>query len=212
MLAGLYIGLANDVRLGLRLGPAVGSSAVGEAGPVNTAPPQIHVVGEATPLAGEVVELFEAGIWTGSPVLTYQWLKNGVAIGGQTNPAGYTLLESDVGAEISLLEIPNGQTEDGVPSAGIEVVPDPPVNVTPPVISSPDTNPGATLSYDGGDTWSPEEDSKMWLWKKDGTTVGEAGTSIHGAVEGAGDYSLEMTATNAGGTSEPVSSNIITIA
>lgn len=43
------------------------------------------------------------GTWDGHPIVyTAQWLRDGVAIGGATSTAGYTLALADVGADISI--------------------------------------------------------------------------------------------------------------
>lgn len=47
--------------------------------------------------------LLDLGEWDGEPITyTAQWLRDGVAIGGATSTAGYTLVVADVGADISV--------------------------------------------------------------------------------------------------------------
>ena len=47
--------------------------------------------------------MLDLGTWDGQPITyTAQWLRDGVAIGGATSTAGYTLVVADVGADISV--------------------------------------------------------------------------------------------------------------
>ena len=47
--------------------------------------------------------MLDLGTWDGQPI-TYsaQWLRDGIAIGGATSTAGYTLVLADVGTDISV--------------------------------------------------------------------------------------------------------------
>lgn len=178
--------------------------------PVNTQLPQIAAQsGFPAVIVGGVINLTQPGIWTNSPVLTYQWLKNGVAIVGQTNPDEYTAQAGDVGSTISLLEIPNSQMEDGVESSGSLVLLDVPVNVTPPVISADGGTVGATLTDEEDDTWNPAPDSRVRQWVKDGS--GLDASALTYLTDSAGEYTLRVTTSNAGGVSETAISNAIVI-
>lgn len=94
---------------------STGGSAV-----ANITPPSIIVQGGGDAEPGSILQ-GTAGTWTGSPVLTYQWLRDGVAIVGETSLAGYTVVDDDRGSNITLDEIPNGVTASAVTSNTIAV-------------------------------------------------------------------------------------------
>ena len=67
--------------------------------PKLSATPKPVILGD--PVVGTTLEV-DAGEWEPSPVqLTYQWLRDGSAIGGATNPS-YVVAEDDQGADISV--------------------------------------------------------------------------------------------------------------
>lgn len=76
----------------------------GGGGPVNTAAPSIS----GTPTVGSTLTRV-AGTWTGSPTITGQWLRDGVAISGATGTT-HTVVADDVGAEITYRETADGST------------------------------------------------------------------------------------------------------
>src|ERR1035438_147878 len=75
----------------------------------STAPPapstEVKVSEESVPIAVETAETCEtgcsAGEWSGSPTLSYQWLRNGTAITGATS-SSYTPLAGDEGTAVEL--------------------------------------------------------------------------------------------------------------
>lgn len=71
-----------------------------------------------TPTEDEVLTAV-AGTWTGSPTLTYQWYRDGVAIGSATDDE-YTLVTADVDAVITVTETANALIT--VTSAATEAV------------------------------------------------------------------------------------------
>jgi hypothetical protein len=92
----------------------------GETAVANVVPPVISVVDDQQPQAGEVLEV-TPGIWTGSPILTYQWYNNQVGIiFGQTGTT-YTIQPEDGGLRIWVRETPNGISADGVNSNEIYI-------------------------------------------------------------------------------------------
>jgi len=68
------------------------------APPVNLTPPTIAGI----PSVGEVL-MVVPGTYTGSPTLTYQWNRAGVAILGATSTA-YLALDADEGLELTVTE------------------------------------------------------------------------------------------------------------
>ena len=65
------------------------------AAPVNTSPPQISGVAQSSNTL-----TCQPGTWSGSPAFSYQWLRGGVVLAGQTNPT-YTVTGADVGGVLS---------------------------------------------------------------------------------------------------------------
>jgi hypothetical protein len=85
----------------------------GNSTPVNTVAPSVS----GTTNVGETLT-GTPGTWSGSPVLTYQWRRDGVDIGGETGLT-YLLADADFGTMIDWLEIPNGDTGAAVASAAV---------------------------------------------------------------------------------------------
>lgn len=97
--------------LAVRLAPA-GTPAIGPALPVyvvsgsldNTTPPPVNsvlpVISGAA-VSGQTLSTTN-GTWTGTPTYTYQWYRNGIAIGGATNST-YLLTDSDNGTTITVI-------------------------------------------------------------------------------------------------------------
>lgn len=83
--------------------------------PVNQSLP----VFSGTPQIGQTLTVIP-GTWTGSPVLTYQWLRDGAAIPGATGLT-YVLQAADDTALITVREIPDGITQAAVEGAEIFV-------------------------------------------------------------------------------------------
>lgn len=96
---------------------STGGSAV-----ANITPPSIIVQGGGDAEPGSTLQ-GTPGTWTGSPTLTYQWLRDGTEIVGETSLAGYTVVDDDRGSNITLDEIPNGVTASAVTSNTIAVDP-----------------------------------------------------------------------------------------
>lgn len=91
----------------------------GAAGPVNTIAPSltgaIHI-GDSP--------LVTAGTWAGSPVLTYTYKRDGIAVGGLTGVSlatvnAHVYVAADIGPAITVDEIPDGITGSAVPTNAV---------------------------------------------------------------------------------------------
>lgn len=85
------------VELSFR-GHAMRSAAVPDA-PALVSAPAIAVSGGGDPLVGSTL-LAAEGVWTGADSVAGQWLRDGVAIDGETSPA-YVTVEADDGTSIT---------------------------------------------------------------------------------------------------------------
>lgn len=79
--------------LGNALGGGSGSALV----PSNTVPPEIT----GDPYVGETLTT-TTGTWTGNPVFTYQWRRNGINISGETANT-YIITDNDLTSTLSVL-------------------------------------------------------------------------------------------------------------
>lgn len=119
------------------------------------------------------------GIWIGvpTPLITYQWLLDGVEIPGATNST-YTTLETQVGQDITCRVI--GSNSEGADSEDTNaitvveaVVPQPPVNTVAPLIIG-DAAAGSLLVSDTG-TWTGDAPiTYSYQWYADATPIGGA--------------------------------------
>lgn len=113
------------MKLGLGLGlsrRAVASGGGGNVAPVITGVPTIS----GTPEVGEVLTASPASVTgTPSPTRTWQWVRDGVDIGGET-ASSYTVLSGDVGLDISVRQIEtNVAGSDDAISGGVTIRIDP---------------------------------------------------------------------------------------
>jgi hypothetical protein len=95
-----------------------------------------------------------------------------------------------------------------------EPLPDPPTNITPPIISSSGGDFGADVQLETQGEWDGPVDSRTYQWLLDSVELsGATATQINTGSYGPGNYSLVETATNAGGSnsaeSDPIPINPI---
>ncbi len=96
------------------------------------------------------------GTWGGSlPITyTYQWLRNGVAIGGATSST-YTSVSADLNANIQCQVTATNANGANTGESNVIVPTQSPINVTPPIVYG-NVNTGATLTaYEGDWTGNP---------------------------------------------------------
>jgi len=136
-----------------------------------------------------------AGAWTpGSVGFTYQWLRNGVAIGGAT-ASTLTLTSADLGAVIAV-----AVTGSATGYAPVSITSDPTAAVGSPTVSSAiptmtgSTVVGRTLTAQAG-TWGPAPVSLSYRWNRDGTRIHGANRSQYELTDRDAGHTLTVTVT-----------------
>jgi len=150
------------------------------------------ISGDAT--AGQTLTA-AAGAWTpGSVGFTYQWLRNGVAIGSATAPT-LTLTSADLGAVIAV-----AVTGSAAGYAPVTITSDPTAAVGSPTVSSAiptvtgSTVVGRTLTAQAG-TWGPAPVSLSYRWNRDGTRIHGANRSQYELTDRDAGHTLTVTVT-----------------
>jgi len=201
---------------GSGLGPSIGG-AICNCVYQAPQPPYLPVNIEApiisgNTLYGSTLTLTGEGIWLGNPppTLTFQWLRNGVVIGGATSITYVTQL-ADVGQQITCRV--RGTNSVGSVSAisNVITVTSLPSNTIAPVISG---NPvvGSTLTTTNG-TWTGfPAPTFTYQWLRNGVVIGGA-TSITYVTQVADvgqQITCRVTGTNSVGSVSAIS-NVITV-
>jgi hypothetical protein len=189
------------------LAPAMAHAIV----PINLTPPTI---------SGTAQEGYDLtcsnGTWLNDPTAFFhQWNRNGVAIAGETTPV-HRVVSQDVGSAITCtVSAANLSGTSLLPATSAPVFPivstadQPPVNLTPPVLSGT-AQQGHDLSCSDG-TWMFSPTSYARKWRRDGAAIGGAtGTSYTVQAADVGhQLTCSVAASNAAGpsaeaTSQPV--------
>ena len=206
-----YVPYDNGSGLGPSIGGAI-CNCVYQAPqppylPVNIEAPIISgntIVGSTLTLTGE-------GIWIGnpSPTLSFQWLRNGVVIGGATSIMYATQL-SDVGQPITC-RVTGTNSVGSVDAISNVITPtSAPVNATPPSISGSPLV-GSTLTTTNGTWIGFPAPTFTYQWLRNGVVI--VGATIITYVTRVADVGQQITCrvrgTNILGFSEEVSNIII---
>lgn len=192
-------------------GTSLTAAVTGQPGPGAqvVTPPQISGSGKVgTPLTSTPASWDAEGV-----VVTHQWLRNGTAIPGATNPT-YTVAAADVSAEISLRVsgAPPGRLSTTATSNSVTGQPgDAPVG-SPPAAPSGTARPGGTLTAPSV-TWSLTGVVDSWQWLRDGQPVtGQTGRTYTVAAGDPGSrIAVRITGTRSGHTPATVTSGAVTI-
>ena len=141
------------------------------------------------------------GTWSPTATLTYQWLRDGVAITGATSNK-YVLVAADAGHKITVTVTGSaaGYTPTSKTSAATAAVAAAPLKAfttTPTPTISGTTTVGSTLTVTPG-TWSPTA-TLTYQWLRDGVAISGATASTYVLV--AADLSHKMTVTVTGSAS-----------
>jgi surface antigen len=159
---------------------AVAVAAVGPAESVSAPTTKPTISG--TVQVGKKVTA-KAGAWSPSEIeLSYQWLRDGVAIKGATKSA-YTLVAADKGAGISVevTGTADGYEPTTASSAPVEVKPGV-LSATPVPTISGTAKVGKTLTAVPG-TWAPATVKLSYQWLRDGAAIKGATSSTYTLVK-----------------------------
>jgi hypothetical protein len=181
--------------------------------PVNSSRPTIS--GIAT--VGQSLSCSQ-GVWFNSPTgYTYQWNRDGTAIGGATNVT-YTVQAADQTHSLTCTVTASNAGGAGTPAQSVSVaIPGSPVTTPLPVNTAVPTisgiaRVGQSLSCSQG-AWSNSPTGYTYQWNRDGTPIGGA-TNVTYTVQAADQtHSLTctVTASNAGGAGTPAQSASVSI-
>ncbi|WP_344044885.1 Ig-like domain repeat protein [Nocardioides panacihumi] len=207
------------VATGKRAGYADGVSV---GGPVTPTPGPAPVVSNGPSISGPSytvgATLTAVAQWTApGPNVTvtpsYQWLRNGVAIGGATRPT-YILTAADAGHSISVRAAGTaaGYETGYADSAAVQVaIGSAPVSTASPSISGTPRL-GAQLSATSG-SWSPGGARYTYQWLRNGSPIAGATASSYrvGLADVAKALSVRVTATIAGRTPGTATSAVVRV-
>lgn len=190
-------------------------SAIGQAGPAIKPLTTITLDGDR--LVGSTLTATNVAWSTDLVNVTYQWLRNGVAIAGQT-ASGYTLLAGDVGKTIALritATAPGYPTYVSTIAAGTIRTYAPPALVTAPVLSvagggTPQV--GKTVSTTNG-AWSLTGLTFTYQWYRGEAKIpgATASTYVLGAADLAYEITAQVTTNKAGITSATAETQSVTV-
>ena len=186
---------------------AGGSTSADAAG---VAVPPIPAVVTAPQISGVVASgatlSAYAGVWTGSPTLTYTWSRGASAISGATSST-YAIASGDVGHTIGLtVTATNGS---GATSASDALTP--PSSTSPPTISGSITV-GQVLTATPG-SWSHSPTTISYQWTRNASAISGETSATHTLVAADAGTALNIvvTATNADGTTPASAASDTTI-
>jgi hypothetical protein len=169
--------------------------------PVNTVLPAIT----GTTTVGDVLTVSD-GTWTGTAVIsyTYQWFRDGVAIGGET-AATHTIVSADAGTTLTATVTATNANGTAAESDTQAVPAIAPVNTVLPVITDDGTPAvGEVVTVNTG-TWTGQPTPTFtYQWKNAGVAlVGNGATTNSYTLQAtdSGDLiTCTVTATNSAGT------------
>lgn len=122
----------------------------------------------------------QPGPWNGSPTFSYQWLRNGTAIGGATDST-YVPAASDQGTTIQCRL--SGMNDKGASisfSRSVTIAADLPLATAPPVLDGSPAA-GETLTCEEG-AWQGAPTSISYQWLRNGAVIGGASSSAYALI------------------------------
>ncbi len=189
--------------IGVYESSGTGSSVTIEA-PENTTLPSISGVARV----GETLT-GNAGVWTGSPSLSYAWLADGAEISGETSST-YVIAAGNLGKAIALrVDATNAAGDASATSsatAAVVAALSAPVNTVAPVVSGIPTVGQALASTTGTWTGNPTPTyTRQWL--RGGTAINGATAASYTLVAAdiGAAISVRVTGTNSAGNAQAAS-------
>jgi hypothetical protein len=172
------------------------TTTTGGVAPVNTGAPSI--TGSAT--TGSTLTV-STGTWNNNPTgYTYQWKKNGLNISGATG-SSYTVNSGDASSTITCdVTATNTYGSATATSGSVSIGAGVPVNtIAPSLVGTPAV--GNTLTVSTG-TWTNNPTSYTYQWKKNGSPISGATSSMYLVVSGDASSTILCTvvAINAAGS------------
>jgi hypothetical protein len=181
-----------------------------EPASVVAAPGQGNVNAAGTAAVGQTLTCTTAG-WTGGPAFSYQWLRNGAPIGGQTAET-YLLAGADnekaIQCEVTATNAGAAAVGDSPPKV---IRSEPPVNTgtsaNAPAITGTATI-GETLTCSNG-AWTGTGISFAYQWLRNGAEITAAAASTYTLVAADEGKAVQcrVTATGPGGSGVAISTN-----
>ncbi len=185
-------------------GPAIPVVVV--SGSLNTNTPPVNTVLPVVSGSTTIGSLLSTtdGTWTGTPAptFTYQWKRNGVAIGGATANT-YTLVIADNGTTITVTVTATNVAGNASATSAGTAISNLPANTVLPVISGGTA--AAVTTTDG--TWTNSPSSFTYQWKRNGVNIGGATANTYTIVTAdiGTTITVTVTATNAAGSTPATS-------
>jgi hypothetical protein len=183
------------------------------SGPVNKELPVVS----GTPAVGQVLSC-STGAWSGSPAPTYtfQWLRNGNALGPATG-SGYEVTVEDEGQALSCaVSASNSVGKATATSSAVQVHTSKPENTEPPKVlggTGSTAVVGESLTCTQGVWTGAPAPSFSYQWLRDGSTIAGATASSYTLLVADEGHvvSCRVTASNSKGEASRLSSNGITV-
>jgi hypothetical protein len=150
------------------------------------------------------------GTWTNSPTFAYQWLRDGIAIGGATSST-YIVVVADEGKPLQC-RVTATNADATAQAVSARVVADPQPGTTPPDLTTVGAvfgaaEVGGTLECEPG-TWAGSP-TFAYQWLRNGAEIGGATESTYTLVAADRQTTVQcrVTATNAGGSAVAINAD-----
>lgn len=160
------------------------------------------------PAVGQTLTCDE-GDWTGSPAFTYQWLRDGADIGGETG-RDHVVVSADADHDLSChVTGTNDDGSDEATSAEVHVPAVTPQSTSPTTISGTPAV-GQTLTCTPGSFSGAPAPAVAIAWLRDGQAIAAQSGTTYGVVAGDAGHALacRATATNTGGSASSTSQSL----
>lgn len=166
---------ATGVRDGYLTGQSTSATIAGISGNAPVATTRTRISSASGGKVGTVITSTDP-VWDNpAAISTYQWLRDGTAIGGATQ-ATYTVTPDDVDKALTLKvtgKRPGYEDGTSVSDPVVGALGDAPVATTPVSITGPNRRTGTTWTL-SGPIWGTGDVSTSYQWWRDGTAIAGA--------------------------------------